>query len=265
MHPSSVQLAFTMLVSSALMISLCSCTSTQQTTQQAIQQATENPVVFEHESSDSYKEMNLHGFTVLVSSAAQLHPKATNPALDLLEQKLAQVIELTPAHTHQSLRQVQFWIEHNNPGFPCACYHPGAQWLSDNGYNTDKTGGIEISNPEHFVEWTMRDQPLMVLHELAHAYHDRVIGFNDQDILDTFEQAQLLETYESVAHVSGDTRRHYALNNEREYFAELTESYFGMNDFEPFTRDELARFDPVGLIMIEQAWGITDASKHPTE
>jgi hypothetical protein len=49
-------------------------------------------------------------------------------------------------------------------------------------------------------------------------------------------------------------RRHYALSNDREYFAELTESYFGKNDFEPFTRDELRAFDPDGYAMIEQLW-----------
>lgn len=257
MLQTSVQLRLTMLISSALMMWMCGCTSTPQ--------ISKDTIVFVHESTDSYTEMHIHGFTVLVSSAAQMHPTTTNPALDLLEEKLAQVIELTPVHTHGALREVPFWIEHNNPGFPCACYHPGAQWLAENSYNTDKTGAIEISNPEHFVEWTMRDQPLMILHELAHAYHNQVIGFDDPDIFDSFEQAQLLGKFETVAHISGMTRRHYALSNEREYFAELTESYFGMNDFEPFTRDELAEFDPVGLAMIERVWGITDKSNHPTE
>jgi hypothetical protein len=214
-----------------------------------------NPDVFVHEDTSSYTSITLHGFTVLVSQSAMNHPETTDPAIKLLGAELKEVLELTPVHTHNDLRAVRFWLEHFNPGFPCACYHPGAQWLDENGYNTDKVGGIEITNAAHFVEWASRDQPLMVLHELAHAYHDQVLGFSNKQIAGSYENAESMGTYESVTHVSGESRRHYGLNNDREYFAELTESYFGKNDFQPFTRDELARFDPQGLQMIEELWG----------
>lgn len=260
MHRSSAQSLLMMLISSALALSAPGCQSTQSPGSDSLAAGVAIPesesAPFVHEPTDSYTALTMHGFTVLVSKAAWAHQGITRPALELLESKLAQVIELTPEHTHESLRTVRFWIEQHNPGFPCACYHPGSQWLSENGYNTDKTGGIEITNTEHFVEWTDRDQPFMVLHELAHAYHDRVLDFSHPEIRAGFEQAQKLEKYESVRHISGQDRRHYGLNNEREYFAELTESYFGMNDFEPFTRDELAEFDPIGLEMIERMWGI---------
>lgn len=257
MYHSSVQLLLTMLLSSALGVPMPGCQTTQPTS--------EEPVVYVHEPTDSYTEMRMHGFTVLVSSAALEHPETTDPALELLERKIGEVIELTPKHTHGALREIKFWFEQHNPGFPCACYHPGAQWLSENGYNTDKTGGIEITNAEHFVEWTVRDQPLMVLHELAHAYHDRALGYARPEILEAFKHAQEIGRYESVEHVSGQIRRHYGLNNEQEYFAELTESYFGTNDFEPFTRVELAEFDPQGFTMIENMWGVSVKGENQTE
>lgn len=212
------------------------------------------PAGFVHEPTESYTERVMHGFTVRVSAAAMAHPDTTEPALALLKDELAEVIRLTPPHTHRTLRRVIIWIEHENPGFPCACYHPGAGWLADNGYNTDKEKGIEIANPRNFVEWVERDQPLMVLHELAHAYHDLALGYDHELIRDCYQRAKAGGKYDEVEHVSGKTRPHYAMNNDREYFAELSESYFGRNDFAPFTREALKAFDPEGYAMIERLW-----------
>ncbi|HCT44523.1 MAG: hypothetical protein CMJ35_03545 [Phycisphaerae bacterium] len=209
---------------------------------------------FVHESTDSYTTQQMLGFTVRVSAAAMAHPDTTEPALELLEEELAEVLTLTPEHTHETLRRVTIWIEHNAPEHPCACYHPGRQWLIDNGFNPDKEKGIEIANPKNFVEWTKQSQPLMVLHELAHAYHDLALGFEHPLIASCFAKAEQGGKYDEVMHVSGNPRKHYALSNDREYFAELTESYFGKNDFAPFTRDELRDFDPDGYAMIEALW-----------
>ncbi len=211
-------------------------------------------VAFVHEATDSYTVRSMHGFTVRVSAAAMAQPETTEPALALLEKKLAEVIELTPGHTHEHLRKVVFWVEHEAPDHPCACYHPGKRWLVENGFNADKEKGIEISNTRNFVAWTRDAQPLMVLHELAHAYHDLVLGFDHALVRDCYAAAKKGGEYDEVGHVSGETRRHYAMSNEREYFAELTESYFGKNDFAPFTREELRVFDPMGYEMIEKLW-----------
>lgn len=211
-------------------------------------------VAFVHEATDSYTVRVMHGFTVRVSAAAMARAETTEPALALLEKKLAEVIELTPEHTHEQLRKVVFWVEHEAPDHACACYHPGKRWLVENGFNADKEKGIEISNTRNFVAWTRDAQPLMVLHELAHAYHDLVLGFDHALVRDCYTAAKQSGKYDEVGHVSGEARRHYAMSNEREYFAELTESYFGKNDFAPFTREELRVFDPRGYEMIEKLW-----------
>ena len=39
-----------------------------------------------------------------------------------------------------------------------------------------------------------------------------------------------------------------------EYFAELSESYFGTNDFYPFIRAELKVHDPRGFEVLKAAW-----------
>ncbi len=54
----------------------------------------------------------------------------------------------------------------------------------------------------------------------------------------------------------GEVRvKHYGLNNHKEYFAESTEAYFGVNDFYPFVRAELKEHDPKMFGVLEAVWG----------
>jgi hypothetical protein len=39
-----------------------------------------------------------------------------------------------------------------------------------------------------------------------------------------------------------------------EFFASLSEAYFGTNDYFPFTRDDLKAFDPDSYRVISEAW-----------
>lgn len=241
----------TLLIVPILLMS--SCASTQQIDQK------EHPTpAFIHETTNQYTTQTIEGFTVYISQAAIDHPESTTPALDLLRRQLKQTINQTPESAHETLRQTPIWIEHNNPGFPCACYHPSADWLADNGYNTDKERSVEIANTTNFVNWVNTGQPSMILHELAHAYQHTTLGYNNPIVTKAYQRAKDSGTYDMVDHISGNPRTHYAMNNDMEYFAELTEAYFGFNDFFPFSRDQLKAHDPDGYLMIQEAWGLRD-------
>jgi hypothetical protein len=92
------------------------------------------------------------------------------------------------------------------------------------------------------------------LHELAHAYHFLVLGERHAGIAAAYRQALESKAYEAVKHVSGRMRRAYALVNEKEYFAEISEAYFCRNDFYPFTRAELQTHDPGGYHLLQELW-----------
>jgi Mlc titration factor MtfA (ptsG expression regulator) len=101
--------------------------------------------------------------------------------------------------------------------------------------------------------------PDFVLHELAHAYHDRVLGFDHGEIRAAYEAAKASGRYDRVKRWTGEreTReRAYAMTDPKEYFAETSEAYFGRNDFEPFQREELAQHDPHMLRLLEKLWGV---------
>ena len=101
----------------------------------------------------------------------------------------------------------------------------------------------------------MLKHPAVILHELAHAYHDQVLGFDEAEILKAYEAAMKEGNYEKVLLFNGETVRHYATTNHKEYFAEATEAYFYRNDFHPFVRAELQKHDPAGYALMERVWG----------
>lgn len=213
---------------------------------------------FVHAPTSAYSHMRIEGYSVYVSPAALAHPDETNPALEMLRDELREVDSIVPKKALPTLKKVAFWIEYNNPDFPCACYHVDSGWLKEHGYNPNKVRSVEIANPKNFVAWIKLNQPLMVLHELAHAYHDIEFGYDDKYIAACHKRALASGQYESVAHNRGGTRRHYALNNPMEYFAEMTEAYFGENDFYPFNRAQLKEYDPWGYEMVRRMWRVED-------
>lgn len=111
-----------------------------------------------------------------------------------------------------------------------------------------------IGHLQNFIDWH-HVQPSMVLHELAHAWAFRFLDPQTRAALKTaFEHARQSGRYESVLRSDNTRGRAYALTDVEEYFAELSEAYFGQNDFHPFVRAELRVFDPEGFVVIERAW-----------
>ena len=69
-----------------------------------------------------------------------------------------------------------------------------------------------------------------------------------------YERAKASGKYERVERHDGAVVKHYALTNPMEYFAELSESYFGVNDFFPFNREQLEAYDPKMFSLLERVW-----------
>lgn len=196
----------------------------------------------------------MHGFTILIHPTVLKHPQEARAIRQELKSQLAAISRVMPAEPLSILRKVRIWVEWaNRTG--AAEFHPSADWLQQNGYNPDKAGDVEVSNTRHFIQWSQTDQPWMILHELAHAYHHRVLGYTNADIRKAYQHAIDQALYQSVSYIKGGKQKAYALTNDQEYFAELSESYFGKNDFYPFTRAALKTYDPVGYRLMERMWG----------
>jgi hypothetical protein len=173
-------------------------------------------------------------------------------ALDLLETKLREIATILPPAL-AAVRKVPIWLGVDDYEKPNAVYHPSAGWLREHGFNPEKAGAVEIPNAAIFLEWS-GTQPMIVLHELAHAYHHQVLGHGNRELRDAFARAGASSRYEQVRHANGRLQRAYALGNVQEFFAEMSEAFFGRNDFFPFTREELQAHDPETYVLIEKLW-----------
>jgi hypothetical protein len=206
---------------------------------------------------DRYVEKRVEGWKVLVHQVLLTpeHRDLCDETIKLLGDHLYRIPRVVPEPALAKLRHIPIWLELAHPKHPCMCYHESADWLRENGMNPQKAGAVEIANAKNFLKWT-HEQPWMVLHELAHGYHHQVLGYDHKEIHACYEQAKISKSYESVLHWDGRKVRAYALTNDKEYFAELTETYFGTNDFYPFVRAELKEHDPKMYEILEKVWGV---------
>jgi hypothetical protein len=212
-----------------------------------------------YEPTSHYKVRQVEGWSVLVSgSLLAAEPELAKDALELLGMQLYQVKRHVPAQAVAKLQKVRIWLNDQAPPPPCMTYHPGnLEWFREHGVNPDKARCVEISNPRNFLKWT-HEQPWMVLHELAHAYHHQFLerGYENTRISAAYRNAMKAQSYASVLHWNGKTAQAYAATNPMEYFAEATEAYFGTNDMYPFVRAELARHDRRIYNLVESLWGV---------
>ena len=140
--------------------------------------------------STKYATTRVAGWTVRVNrDLLTTQAELGSNALALLSVKLREITNLVPPHACEALKRVPIWLGTNDGHAPCAEYHPSKDWLAKNGYNPDKAKCVEIGSARKFIEWTPR-QPMMILHELAHAYHDQVLGFSEQSIRAAYEHAK---------------------------------------------------------------------------
>lgn len=135
-------------------------------------------------------------------------------------------------------------------------YHPSKVWLISNGYDPKLEKRVHIPRAENLLKrGTWQKHPYVILHELAHAYHDQILSFENKEIIEAYKRSEKAGLYERVLLYRGGKTRHYARTNHKEFFAEMTESYVGVNDFYPFVRAELKEHDPQTYSLMEKIWG----------
>jgi hypothetical protein len=206
-----------------------------------------------------YVTEEIKGWTVFVNrSLLEGQRDATRQALELLGGQLESINKILPPAALAHLHTVPLWFNplHRAGDPPKAEYHPGADGLRKNNRDARMAKAVEFTNVAIFAQ-ECRRMPMFVLHELAHAYHDRVLGFGQPEILATYKAAIEGGAYKNVDRWNGTALSKadaYALTNAREYFAETTEAFFGRNDFQPFDRAELKLMDPQMHDLLAKLW-----------
>jgi dipeptidyl-peptidase-4 len=187
------------------------------------------------------------------------HKEFGTRALSMLSNHLERIAILVPEKQLAALRKVEIQIEYDHPELKSMQYHPDLDWIVEHHYDPALAKRVHIPHAADMISRKqMLKHPAMVLHELAHAYHDQVLTFDDPGILKAYDTAMKDGKYEKSLLYTGQIVKHYATTNHKEYFAESTEAYFYHNDFYPFVRAELKQHDPTCYAEMERVWGKVD-------
>jgi hypothetical protein len=180
-----------------------------------------------------------------------------------------------PAAHRSLLSDVTFWLEAGRASEPAkvdervaAFYVPLANgdahaW----GILPAKAGGIVIVEQSLLLEpeasWIHDAYPGYLLHEVAHAMEDRLLGRHHGRAQTAFRLAKERKLYDSVScriradggKITTATAPAYANTNEMEYFAEISTAYLGLpTGYYPFSRDELRLHDRDGYELMDEFW-----------
>ena len=200
----------------------------------------------------------IEGWTVRVDDRLLRppHEEFGRRTLKLLEAKLADITYVVPADRLAKLQAVTIVLDLTHGQLRSMQYHPDAGWLESHGYARDLQKCVHIPEAAGFLcPRNINEQPWVVLHELAHAYHDQVLGFDEPRIRQAYERFKKSGHGDATLGCRGKPVRHYALTDPMEFFAEMTEAYFGMNDFFPFNRAELMTAEPETYALLRTIWG----------
>jgi hypothetical protein len=178
-----------------------------------------------------------------------------------MRERLDEVARLVPPTALPHLRRVRLWLDLDAGKWAGAFYATSPS----KGYNGPDRGyggfhgamylGAVFPNIVELIEMSGAWTNMAVLHELAHGYHRQVLGALNSGVKRTFEAAKARGLYLDVSFRNGSIAKvGNAIRNELEYFAVLTEAYFGKTNQTPLDAAELKSYDPDGFRLIERAW-----------
>ncbi len=184
-------------------------------------------------------------------------------ALRFLEAKLVDIKAVVPDERVKDLQDVTIVLDLNCGSLGAMQYHPDAGWLKANGYPTDLANCVHLPRAIDLpTRRNINEQPWVILHELAHAFHDQKLSFDDPRIKAAHEKFKQSGHGDAALLYDGQRVKHYGLTDPMEFFAEMTESFFGVNDFFPFNRAELQEAEPELFQLLTEIW-IPQESRSP--
>jgi hypothetical protein len=206
----------------------------------------------------AHTERKIEGWTIRVDDRLLKNEAAAQGAraLQLLNARLVAISMVVPEPALTKLRTITIQLDLDYADLKPMQYHPGADWLRDNGYRESVAKCVHIPTVADFLSpYENHRMPWVILHELTHAYHDQILGFDHPGIIASWKKFRDSGKYKTVLTSSGPMREHYGLTDEKEFFAEMTETYFGSNDFYPFVAGELKKGEPEIFALMAEIWG----------
>jgi len=210
-----------------------------------------------------YFKLVSSGFTLIVSREVyDQSDKLDGHPLGCLQSELQLIASLLPDATAKALAKVPIWVEwdHILPGSPSVLavyFGLGSESLGFRGIDPQKAKCVCIQTLRRIYLMKSRDKlrQTVLLHELAHAVHQQLLGDGNPLVSNAYKQAMTRSLYAKVEHLGGAKKNGYATTNDAEYFAELSCCYLDKIDYYPFKPSELREYDSPGYELMTRVWG----------
>lgn len=211
------------------------------------------------QSSDSTKHRSragffkpIRGWKVHNDPSMKGHRILAEKADSTLNFELGVIEQRIPGSVIGELKEIPIWLSLNShSGKVLHLYQSAANWAkSHQDLDPRIEGSIEIQAPDYV---NMPHDSLPLLKWMAYAYHQQSLGLHNQQVAEAFQHAKSSRIYR----VQINEQQHFPFKNHHDYFAVLSEAYFGGPlSYAPFDKARLKQMDPQGYEMIEELWKV---------
>jgi len=191
---------------------------------------------------------------------ARSDPKTFDAATTKLRAVLPELIARLPEPTRKTFMSMHFYLMWGKKS-PLGGLDNGMRYVRRgepgprNHYDRRWENSIVIYSADNLLYlddlWTRK----ALMHEMGHAWH--LLNWTEKHppIYTAWQNAVATGLYTNANDSKGRILpKAYALQNQLEYFAELSAGYFVGLNYHPFTSEALRSYDPVGWKMIEKLW-----------
>ena len=256
-----------MRLAHALLFVLCCCVAAQSGNRVAAQDKPPQKLPAKKELVAGYRLQKIEGFTFLIQDVVfeqdgSAFERKPLDALALECQTLTKI--LTPSAVN-TLKALTIWVEwdekvplaNGRKGRSLAVYSAAtpSQAVKE-GKHPLRAKTVTIHSLKSLAESRQpkRDRgDCVLLHEIAHAVHDQLLGFGHTGIKAAYQQAMERKLYDKDLYIA---------TNEVEFFAELTCAYLDRLRYYPYTRADLQKHDPVSYRLMESIWSAAAKKTH---
>lgn len=207
---------------------------------------------------EKYMQVKKNGFSFFINPEVAKDKKLLEEVITSADNQTKYLVEKLPPHVLKVFRSIRSFIETNkySEKWGGAQYIQGmdfannvALYMRENKGIIQKINSVEFT---HALSFSKMTDPGVMLHEFGHAYHYKVLpqAYQNIPVKLAFDQAKGRNIYKDNS---------YCMNNEREYFADLTAVFFVPKYRNYYsTTKEFKEKDPQGFSMVLKAYGLKD-------
>ena len=202
-----------------------------------------------YQPMSSYSVKYVEGWKIIVNNELLGDGKLADigeTCLNKFQDNLATIKTLIHPDPLKELMKVPIWLEVNSTRgrhgpTPAYHYHPGLDWLVKMDYHPAKHKCVEFGVAKGYANRDPKASINVVLHELAHGYHDRVLSFENEDVK---------AAYKRVVEGTSFRERDWIKSNHKEFFCGVTQRHL----LDKETRIDQEKRDPKLSALLTRIW-----------